>query len=813
MTSPTRSRQPADDDGSRTDTARYNLAPSRLARYYFFECDRFLRYDATPRDRRAEEGIPSRQFDTSPVTRAILAGGEAWEEHVLTAHLPDAVTGAPEADDPSDVTSRTLPYRQTVDALRAGTPGTAIYQPTLRAPRSMYDAYGLDLDLVTFSDSRPDLLMIVDGADGPEIRVVDLKASDVMKLSHRIQVGIYTLLLRHVLDAEGIDHLRTARLGGVWLYQASEPKWFPLSSIVPPIEAFLERELTELLTTPAGDVFWHLYYRCEWCDFYEHCRGEAEETNDVSLVPYLSSFGKRHLRATAEVRTVSDFADVLDRDDADDVLEGSASLEGRATHFQRTITALRTGQPQPTGRASVAMPVWENVRLVITLQEDPLSGEVFGYAINRVLGRPVFGNGSATQVNVAPDGSAETLQRLRRSLVADLTAILREVDAYNADRAWRDQQSLQAYVFDTYERELLVGALLRVIEESTDLAVIEDALAVLFHFQHPDLAQADDQPEKEVLFPLVVLTEVLRGIYALPIPVSYRFADVNRALQPSRYGLTYHPNDWFDFRLSNRMRADAILRAWTQNDTGVLDDIRTRLRWRVWGANSVINGLRERVRDTGVLFAWPPKFRLPESFGFTDPLLSRLAFIAQYERVLRYLDVRGRRMRPVAEGFSSGDTYELIADGDDWFRLHPRHADSAPSASSFASHVLTTATDAGRQARLTYDEFRGPWPSKRHPVAITRIAEIRGGDDGTRLRLGLDHREIFHPPSPGDVCYLDGLFTDWTTPYVIAALAPTMTALTRGSLDCCVIPSAPAARSTHRNRCRRPPSRSPLRTA
>ena len=211
-----------------------------------------------------------------------------------------------------------------------------------------------------------------------------------MKLSHRIQVGIYTLLLRHLLDAEALDHLRTARVGGVWLYQAPKPEWFPLSSIVPPIEAFLERELTDLLTTPAGDVFWHLYYRCEWCDFYQHCRGEAEQTDDVSLVPYLSSFGKRHLGANVDVRTVADFADVLARDDADEVLEGSASLEGRTTHFQRAITALRTGQLQPTGRASVAMPVWENLRLVVTLQEDPLSGEVFGYAINRVFGKPVF---------------------------------------------------------------------------------------------------------------------------------------------------------------------------------------------------------------------------------------------------------------------------------------------------------------------------------------------------------------------------------------------------------------------------------------
>jgi DNA replication ATP-dependent helicase Dna2 len=748
---------------------RYNLAPSRLARYYFFECDRFLRYDATPRDRRADEGVPPRHFDTSPVTRAILAGGEAWEQHVLTEYLPHAITG-PSTDDSADVTKRTLPYGRTLEALRTSTPGTAIYQPTLRAPRSMFDAYGLDPDLVTFSDSRPDLLMIVDGDDGPEVRVVDLKASDVMKLSHRIQVGIYTLLLRHMLGAEGVDHLGSARTGGVWLYQSSEPEWFPLSSIVPPIEAFLERELTELLTTPAGDVFWHLYYRCEWCDFYEHCRSEAEQTDDVSLVPYLSSFGKRHLRTAAGVRTVADFANVLDRDDADEVLRGSASLEGRATHFQRGITALQTGQPQLTGGASVAMPVWENVRLVITVQEDPLTGELFGYAINRALGKPVFGTGAATLVHVASDGSTGTLAQLRRSLVADLIAILRAVDTYNADREWREQQSLQAYVFDTYERELLVGALLQVIEESDDLAVIEDALALLFHFRHPDLAQADDQPEKEVLFPLVVLTDVLRSVYALPIPVSYRFADVNRTLQPERYGFTYHPNDWFDFRLSNRMRADAILRAWTQRDPGVLDDIHKRLRWRVWGANSVVNGLRDRLRSTGVLFAWPPKFRLPESFGFSDPLLSRLAFIAQYERVLRYLDVRGRRMRPVAEGLASGDTYELIAEGDDWFRLHRRHADPALTAGSFASHILTTVSDAGREARLTYDEFRGPWPSKRRAAAITTITEIREHDDGTQLRLRLAHRDAFTPPSAGDVCYLDGLFTDWTTDRVVAAL-------------------------------------------
>lgn len=749
---------------------RYNVAPSRLARYYFFECDRFLRFDATPRERRAAEGVPSRDFDTSPVTQAILHSGEAWEEHVLTEYLPDAVTGGPESDQPSDRAHRYLTHEQTLRALRDAEPGTAIYQPTLRAPRTLYEAYGLDPDLVAFGDARPDLLMVTDGDAGPEIRVVDLKASDWMKLAHRIQVGIYTLMLRHVLAAEGIDHLQPSRLGGVWLYRAREPEWFALSAIIPPLEAFLERELTDLLTTPAGDVFWHLYYRCEWCDFYTHCRDEAERTDDVSLVPYLSSFAKRHLAAAADARSVADFAGALERSDADELLRGSASLEGRRGHFQRAISALRSGEPQPTGAASVAMPQWEDVRLVLTLQEDPLSGEVFGYAISRTLGKRVFDSGVDTQVHVAPDGSVDALQTLRRRLVRALITILRRVHDYNTGLQWRDQQSLQAYVFDTYERELLVKTLLQVIQESHDLGLVNDALRLLFHFQHPDLSQADDQPEREVLFPVVVLTEVLRSVYALPIPVVYRFADVNRALQPSEFGFVYHHSDWFDFRLSNRMRADAILRVWTHGDTGVLADIERRLRWRVWGANSVVNGLRERLRGSGVLFAYPPKFQLPASFGFRDPLLSRLAFIAQYERVLGYLDVRTRRTRPQAERLAGGDTFELVAEDDGWFGVHPRHQDPALTAGDFATHILTTDTDAGRRGRLAYDEFRGPWPPKRHAVAVATVADVRNDPDGLRVRLRLDHRQAFVPPSPGDTCYLDELFSDWTTQRVVDAL-------------------------------------------
>lgn len=274
--------------------ARFNVSPSRLGRYYFLECERFLRYDATPRERRAEEGVPPRDFDTSPVTRAVLETGAAWEHTVLTQELPHAVLGDLPPDG-QELTDRVLGYAETVEALRAATPGTAIYQPSLHAPSSFYERYGLDPDQVTFGEFRPDLLMVDDWGAGLELRVIDLKATDAMKLSHRIQVGIYTLLVAHVLDHEQLP-VGTSRDGGVWLHGADQPEWFALSGIIPPIETFLEQELTPLLTAPADQAFWHLYYRCEWCDYYSHCRDEAEATDDVSLVPYLSHFAKRHLR-------------------------------------------------------------------------------------------------------------------------------------------------------------------------------------------------------------------------------------------------------------------------------------------------------------------------------------------------------------------------------------------------------------------------------------------------------------------------------------------------------------------------------------
>lgn len=758
--------------------ARFAVSPSRIARYYFHECDRYLRYAAVPERHREEEGVPPFRLDRNLVTRAILDGGYRWEEEVVRNHLDDVVVaGGVDGDGNTGVLhERTLGRDETLAALSDATPGRSVYQPTLTAPPSFYAAYGLDADLVAFADCRPDLLMVADdpscGGDRTLVRVVDVKASDAQKLSHRIQVGLYSLILAHVLDDAGLDaRLQVGDHGGVWLFEHDEPEWFSLTEILPPLETFLANDLTPLLQAPADQAFWHLTYRCEWCDYFEHCRSEAEADDDVSLVPYLSTYAKRHL-VEAGADTVTKLDRLLDRPDVADVLAGCASLEQRSDRWRVAVDALRSDTEIATGGASVAMPVGEQVLIVASLQSDPLSGVLYGYGLLRAKAKDLFGTGRDTVARVAEAGDAATVAQLRRDLIADLVAILRPVHDHNTAHAdsWKAQLSVQTFVFDSFERDLLVRTLLDAVIEEADHDIAADALSLLFYFQHPDLAGAEDHPAESVFFPAIAFTDVVRTVFALPIPIAYRFADVIAWLQPSEWGFDYQPADYWNFALSNRMKSDAILAVWTKDRADLVANIESELKRRVWATNAAINGLRERLEPSGTLFAWPPKFALPAGFGLSDPLLSRLAFINGYETVLDCLETRTRRALPEPQRLAAGDTIDLVHTSDGKYRIEGQEPDALGlSPNDFPNWILTTDTDAGRRARIAFDDFSfrdrmfGP---KRQALALAGITAV----DGDVLTLRLKPTNAFTAPAVGQRCRLDRRFTDFNSAKVTTQL-------------------------------------------
>ncbi|MEO7803423.1 MAG: AAA domain-containing protein [Actinomycetota bacterium] len=767
--------------------ARYNVSPSRIARYYFHECDRYLRYSATPTAFKEQEGVPPDELDHSLLTKAILDSGFVWEREVLENHIKESRVLGPllEGEDEPEpaITKRVHTVGQTIDALRNAAAGQFIYQPTLAAPERFYQRYGLDPELVGFSDCRPDLLMITPPKqDGPlEVTVLDLKATDEAKLSHRIQATLYTLILQSVIDDLGIDHLTTTREGGVWLYQKDDPELFDLSGVRPPLEHFLRNELQPILLAPASKAFWHLFYRCEWCDFYKHCRAEAEATDDVSLVPYLSTFAKRHLAQAAKVETMGDLEELLKDENRDEILTGSASLRGKARRLALSIDAIRTGVEHPTDASSVAMPIGENVRIIVSVQSEPLQGSIYAYAISRFGGGPsktasephIFDEWNDVVSRVSPTADEQDVAELRHNFVKDMMAILRPVHDFNVQypsfEEWKLRKSVQVYVFDTYERELLVSLLLDATHDP-DPQIAEDALALFFHFQHPDLVAADDHPANEVFFPVVVLISVIRSVFALPIKVAYAFADVVACLQPSEFGFTYEVHPYFDFEISNRLKSDAIFNAWFKGDTERLDWITSRLVQRVRATNSIINGLRERLKGSSALFAWPPKFALPAGADFKHPLLSRLAFVTRYEVVLGFLDKRSRRAAAEPERLANGDTFRLTHMGDGRYRIDPSQVELDLDSSGFHDWFLTTDTDGGRRARFAFDDFayrKKHWAPKQLDMALAKVS----ARDGDVLTIDLKKTEAFVPPQEGQVTFLEERFKDPMSDFLLAELA------------------------------------------
>ena len=117
--------------------ARFRVSPSRLARFYFHECERYLRYSTATKEQRKLDDIPPIELDHTLVTKAILESGYEWERVVLE-HLGDRAVVA-EGD--GEVTERRHSADETLSLLAHATDGEAIYQPTLRAPVSFYEAY------------------------------------------------------------------------------------------------------------------------------------------------------------------------------------------------------------------------------------------------------------------------------------------------------------------------------------------------------------------------------------------------------------------------------------------------------------------------------------------------------------------------------------------------------------------------------------------------------------------------------------------------------------------------------------------------
>jgi DNA replication ATP-dependent helicase Dna2 len=761
-------------------TSAKQISPSRVGRYFHLECLRFLRYSSTPKQALVAEDVPAAPYETRPVQRAVLDTGYQWEERALAGPLAGiAEVAQPPPDKPkTPPRERVHSLEATAQLLRDLPPGRAIYQASLRAPEAFYARYDLPRDVVDLRDCRPDLIDARTGEDGRRLlRVTDLKVSRGLKLSHRVQAALYSLLLEAIVEEQGID-ASVDRSPAIWLVNEPEASPFDIRAILPPLEQFLHRDLRPLLAGPASAAGWHFNSRCEACPYFEHCREEMRSTDNVSRVPGLSSYAKDYLVSLEPpVRTVDDLASLLDDPERRDLLEGVGSLRGHAAHLRRQVEALQTGTITPHGGNSLAMPIAENVRLVFTVQTEPVGGNVYAWAVTAQGLKGLVDPNPFTASDVAASSRPDEIRRVERGLIAAIYKVLLAVHEHNEANSedWAARKSLQAYAFDTYEEALLTGVLVRGL---SDAEVAEQALAVFFHFQRPELMEASDHPSSEASIPVVVLVRVIRDLLALPVEISYLFADVVRLLAREDRAFTYENRGWFDYELSNQLRPDAVFSLWNDGDLERVGQIERALRARVWAASSLVDGLRQRLDKVApkTLFAWPPKFRLPDRMAFDHPILSRLAFVARYEATLDGLETRQARMGPIDERLRNGRTIELVHAGGDRFRLAQPDLEPQIDGGSFPNWLLTPATEEGQRASLLFNDhaYRDKaYPPRDRQLALAGVEDVeRTADDlAIAVRLKLTRSSGFAPPELGQRFHLGKRYTDWNSSKVVGELA------------------------------------------
>jgi hypothetical protein len=753
----------------------FHLSPSTIARYFFQDCERFLRYRAAPRSERESTGIPERQFDHSPLMRAVLASGVAWEGRVVEKLLNGKVDVAPGN---APLSERRWPEPATLDLLRKAPAGRFLYQPTLKAPAGFYTALGLDPNLFTLGENHPDLIEVRADGGGRLLRVIDVKRGESLQLAYRVQIVLYALELDAVLREAGITDARAdLDVGGVWLGDQPAPEEFDLREVRPHVELFLRQELPRILSTPPHDVPWHVQFRCERCDYFDHCRTEMRRNNDLSRLVNLTAQGKKHLISLG-VRTLPQLQTFLDRPEADAELARCASLAGERHYLQGRVAAFSAAGPRPHGAAAV-LPRHEDVAVFVLLQREPLGRSTYlaglfvsakpevAQALTPSARGQLFDAAGKPQPCVLVAARPDATGELRRQAVRLLYDVLLDVDRHNQGKPWEKQLSLQVYTHTDRDRDQLVEWLMESLREP-DLA--DRAMMLLLHLHGPDLLLTDEHPGSPVPYPVVVLQNALTKMLALPVEVSYTLPEV---LERLGSGFRYQRKDHLHYPLGHGLRSEAVHSAWHQGRADLLDTLRQEGRLYLFALRALLGCLRQQVRDE--LFAWPPKFQLPPLADIDDPLLSRLAFFTRYESLLRCRALREGRQEPRAVQAQLGHMLELVAVSDNEFEAVGEPLMDVEEG-TFPSWLLVRDSDDGRRAQLEFKDYDGRSRRycKQSPhlalVSLERVTPDQTTGFPRRLRVAYATAFQGAAPQRGERFQLHPRFMDYTTDPVVRFL-------------------------------------------
>jgi DNA replication ATP-dependent helicase Dna2 len=726
------------------------MSPSRVAHYFFQNCERFLRYSATPSALRESHSVPRPMHKYNAMSQQMFNLGYAWEEAAIRL-LPQELVSI--AEGTCALSERRFSVEKSIQLFRELQPTNQddiryIYQASLRATDEFYQRFGIDSQIVAFSDCHPDLIEVSLNKSGQRVfRVIDVKRSERVKATHRIQILLYTYLLEALLNVEDIDGVVETDIGGVWLGDQDGPEWVNIDIVSGHVERFLSEDLMRICTRPAPDARWHLSHQCEWCEHFEHCMKQAHDENDLSRLPGLSSLGKRFLNEEG-VHSIEELNQWLDSDDVDEILTQSASLTGKRRKLSIQSSAFLNNEVIAYNTSTAILPKTESIRVLITAQTDALSRQCYliGSLVQFTKKAQALFDGDYTVFDGAKVWVADRQDSCESTLFEAIDYVMtlfEEVDAHNSKHAWGEQLSIQCYTHSSLEKKAFEKALISVIEDPN---YGEAAARLLLYFTSPESIQSTDQTNEPLAFPLTPVINAQAKLLATPISVSTTLPE---SLTVLRSRFEYERDESIHYPLGHGFKPDVIDRIWRGEGNKTVAYLQRAGQIQLRATANLLRAVRDQCID--LLNTYPPKFTMPLSNGITDPLLSKLAFFTSYEDLLSCLETRAKRDEEVEQSKRLGQCIALEVDSQKWFKVinHPQKVESGP----FAYGLLGAETPKGYQALLAFNDIG--YRKKRHASMKspyfypTNIKDIRVDQFGrvTHVMMGISGKQytLFEP--------------------------------------------------------------------
>jgi hypothetical protein len=525
------------------------LSASTVKSWFQYRCERKTRYDMMTRSERNSATIVKEESGA-----AWALEGNKFEERVLARlRAEQPLLGPGPSED-------RLGQAETIAFLRGKTKEKAATQLGLEQGPSFRTEHGLPEQL-QINRSYTDIVFRESGPEGTVFRIVDIKATRSTTPFHKAQVAFYALLLRGMLADLGIDATVDAT-GAVWHIRHSsrlaeglvEPATFELKPYLRLVQEFLKRDVLRIAERKVfanlDETFFHIYFKCEQCDYLGHCRKVIEHSdpadNDVSAVPGVSHQGKLALQARGlkTVRMLEQSAGI-----------GSAgptswSLQRRSETIIARAGAIAANEVRRLpGVMSYLMPPRIDRAFYLLADHDAVEDNLVTIAYMRRGGAPR----SIIRVidKSSPDAERQALLDVFVALIADLG----EIDAHN-EVADPDQQ-LQAHIFiyEPAEARAIQAAIGRQLNDPQ----IRNGLLHAVRLFPPE----DVVPEPEFKgahhLPATAIRSVIEQLYALPTIVSYDLRQVSESLKAAeQIDAAYAPVGKFRRDFSSLLAMEAI---------------------------------------------------------------------------------------------------------------------------------------------------------------------------------------------------------------------------------------------------------------